>query len=224
MTYSNANSHPSPAHGDTNMSTQQPSFLNTCIGIIVDPVPTLRSVVHQSPIGWAFIVIIAVSVAEGILQAATIDPSDFPEAEWLTGPIQALFIIAVPVMNIVICALGTGAYWIMSRILGGNGSYGGLFAGIAFTYVPLSLAVLVSFIALQINPLGSFISGMFLFGVAIWTTVLAVIVVRESNNFSIARAVTAVLIPLAAFLVLVIMFAFVAVLIAIAVTEGNGWQ
>ena len=63
------------------MSTQRQSrnqgFLETCIGVIFNPVPTgMRTIVRQRPIGWALIVIIVISVAQGIAGAASLDPSD----------------------------------------------------------------------------------------------------------------------------------------------------
>ena len=109
----------------------------------------------------------------------------------------------------------------MSRILGGRGSYGGLFAGLGFAYLPAVFTVPVTFMALQLDTFGQGLSGMIGFGVSVWTIILSVFAVQANNNFSTGRAIAALLIPLAVLFVLLIAFiAFAFVVIVIAVNQG----
>lgn len=206
------------------MSTQQSSnqsFLGTCVGVIFNPVPTMRTIVRRRPIGWALIVIVVISFAQVITASASFDPSDFDDVEFLQGPLQGFSIVAVPALTIAGVAFFTGICWIMSRTLGGKGSYGGLFAGFGFAYLPIAFTILIPFMALQLDDFGQALSGMIVLGMAVWTIVLSVFAVQANNNFSTGRAVAAVFIPLAIILIILItLFAFVVMMILIALNEG----
>ena len=209
------------------MPTQRQSsnqgFIETCIGVIFVPVPTMRTIVRRRPIGWALIVIIVITVAQGIAGAASLDPADFDDVAWVQGPLQGFSIVGGPALAVAGVAFFTAICWIMSRILGGRGSYGGLFAGFGFAYLPAVFTVPVTFMALQLDSFGQGLSGMIGFGVAIWTIVLSVFAVQANNNFSTGRAVAAFFIPLAIFFILFItLFVFVVVAILIALNEGFG--
>ena len=205
-------------------TTQQPSnqgFLETCIGVIFVPVPTMRTIVRRRPIGWALIVIVVISLAQVIAGAASLDPADFDDADWLQGPLQGFSIVGGPALAIVVVAFFTAICWLMSRILGGRGSYGGLFAGLGFAYLPAVFTVPVTFMALQLDTFGQGLSGMIGFGGSVWTIILSVFAVQANNNFSTGRAIAALLIPLAVLFVLLIAFiAFAFVVIVIAVNQG----
>ena len=207
------------------MSTQRQSsnqgFLETCIGVIFVPLPTMRTIVRSRPIGWALIVIVVISVAQGIAGAASLDPADFDNAEWLQGPLQGLSIVGGPAFAIAGVAFFTAICWIMSRILGGKGSYGGLFAGLGFAYLPAVFTVPVTFMALQLDSIGQGLSGFIGFGIAVWTIVLSVFAIQANNNLSTGRAILAIFLPLAIFLILLItLFPFIVAVILIALNEG----
>ena len=202
------------------MSQRQSSnqgFLGTCIGVIVVPLPTMWTIVRRRPIGWALIVIIVIAIAQGITGAASLDPADFDNAEWVQGPLQGFSIVGGPAFAIAGVAFFTAICWIMSRILGGKGSYGGLFAGFGFAYLPAVFTIPVTFMALQFDAFAQGLSGLVGFGIAVWTIVLSVFAIRENNNFSTGRAIAALFIPLAVFFVLLLaLFAFIVIMILIA--------
>ena len=207
------------------MSTQPQSskqnFLGTCVGVIFNPVPTMRIIVRRRPIGWALIVIVVISFAQAIATSASFDPSDFDDVELVQGPLQGFSIVGGPALAIAGVAFFTAICWIMSRILGGKGSYGGLFASFGFAYLPAVFTVPVTFMALQLDSFGQGLSGFIGIGIAVWTVVLSVFAIQASNNFSTGRAIAAIFIPLAIFLILLItLFAFVVVMILIALNEG----
>ncbi len=194
------------------------SFLGTCVGVIFNPVPTMRAIVRRRPIGWALIIIVAVSFAQAITASASFDPSDFDDVEVVQGPLQGFSIVGGPAFAIAAVAFLTAICWIMSRILGGKGSYGGLFAGFGFAYLPAIFTVPVAFIAFQLDDFGQALSGMIGLGTIVWTIILSVFAVQANNNFSTGRAVAAIFIPLAILLVLLLaLVAFVVIVILIAV-------
>jgi len=181
----------------------------------------MRTIVRRRPIGWALIVIIVIAIAQGITGAASLDPSDFDNAEWVQGPLQGFSIVGGPAFAIAGVAFFTAICWIMSRILGGRGSYGGLFAGFGFAYLPAVFTVPVTFMALQLDSFTQGLSGLVGFSIAVWTIVLSVFAIRENNNFSTGRAIAALFIPLAVFFILLLaLFAFVVVMILIALNDG----
>ena len=202
------------------MSQRQSSnqgFLETCIGVIFVPVPTMQTIVRRRPIGWALIVVIVIAVAQGITGAASLDPADFDDVALVQGPLQGFSIVGGPAFAVAGVAFFTAICWVMSRILGGRGSYGGLFAGFGFAYLPAILTVPVTFMALQLDAFAQGLSGFIGFGIAVWTIVLSIFAVQANNNFSTGRAVAAVFIPLAILLVLLLaLFIFIVVMILIA--------
>ena len=171
-------------------------FLGTLVGVFINPVPTLSGVVRRRPIANAFIVIIVLSITEGLVQAAWLDPAAEGSA-WIT-------ILSAPAYGIGLTALFTGFYWLMSRMLGGRGGYGAMFAGIGFASAPSILQSLRGFLAILLGDLVGAVAiiGLLQLGVVAWTIILSVIVVRECNQFSTGRASAAVLIPIAASIVL----------------------
>ena len=179
-------------------------FLDTIIGVFTNPVPTLSGVVRRRPIANAFIVIIVLSIAQGLVQAVSLDPAGLGDAEELAAWVQGFAILASPVVGIVVVALTAGVFWLMSRILGGSGEYGAMFTGIGFASAPYILQSLIGFLAIPLGDGADALIGILELGVGVWITILAVIVVRECNQFSTGRASAAVLIPIAAFTVFVI--------------------
>lgn len=62
------------------MSARQSSgqgLIGTCLGVVVNPEPTMRSIVRRRPIGWAFLVIVLVYAAQGLAQAVALGQYDF---------------------------------------------------------------------------------------------------------------------------------------------------
>ena len=206
------------------MTTQdQPSdkgFLDMCIGVITDPVPTMQSVTRRRPIGWAFLIIVVISAVQGLAQAVSLNSAEFEDAEWLLGVVQGFSIVGGPVFAIAGAAFFAGIYWIMSRILGGRGSYASLFCGTAFAYVPAVFAIPFTLLTTQFETLGQGLSGLVGLCVVIWTIVLSVFAVQASNGFSTGRAAAAVLIPLAIIAFLALLLVLLVVVIIIAALPG----
>lgn len=209
------------------MSTRQSSgqgFIGTCVGVVVNPVPTMRSIVRRRPVSWAFLVILLVYAAQGIAQAVALGQYDFRDVEWLLGPIRAASIIVAPLIAVPFLAFFAAVFWVTSLLLGGRGPYCGLFTGLAFASVPTALSVPINLVMPQLGLPGQAISGLVGFGIFAWTLVLTVFAVQENNNFSTGRAIAAVFIPLAILFVLAVaLIAFAIAVIVLAVSDGGEW-
>ena len=73
------------------MSARQLSgqgFIGTCVGVAVNPAPTMRTIVRRRPVGWAILVIVVVYAGQGVAQAVSLGQYDFRDVEWLLGPIR----------------------------------------------------------------------------------------------------------------------------------------
>ncbi len=199
-------------------------FLGTCIGVVINPVPTMRGIVRRRPVGWAFLLIFVIFAAQGIVQAVSLGQYDLREVEWLSGPARLLSIIVAPIVAVPVIAFFTAIFWVMSLILGGRGSYCGLFTGLSFASLPTAFSVPLNLVVLQLGLLGQGISVLVGLGIFAWTLVLTVFAVQENNNFSTGRAIAAVFIPLAVlFFLIIALVAFAIVMIVLAVGDGGDW-
>lgn len=207
------------------MSARQSSgqgFIGACVGVVVNPAPTMRSIVRRRPVGWAFLVIVLVYAAQGIAQAVALGQYDFQDAEWLLGPIRVASIIVAPLIAVPVLAFFAAVFWVTSLLLGGRGPYCGLFTGLAFASVPTAFSVPINLVMPQLGLPGQALSGLVGLGIFAWTLVLTVFAVQETNNFSTGRAIAAVFIPLAIFFVLaaaLVVFAIVVIVLAVS----DGW-
>ena len=185
---------------------QREGFLETCVSTITSPVATLRRVTHNPPIGWAIVLIIGAGVISGILQALLVATGGYQtfntaETTEVTGAAAAVLgigmAVATPIMAVVGLAVLTGIYWVLSRLLGGQGSYSGLFAVFSFAGIPSSyLAVPILLLGTMVGTLGYTLAWAVTIPLTIWSIALGVIAIRENNAFTTIRAVVAFFIPL----------------------------
>jgi hypothetical protein len=96
---------------------------------------------------------------------------------------------------IVGLAIGAGILFLISRLFKGQGAYISLFRGLGYAYAPQALAV--------IPVVGAFVGG-------IWSLILAIRTVKETQRVSDGAAVAVVLIP--AIVIGFIIFIFVVLL------------
>ena len=199
-------------------------FVSACVGVVVNPGPTMRGIVRRRPVGWALLVIVLVYAAQGIAAQAVVlagsfDAADFGDMEWLLAAVQVLPFIVTPVIAVTVLAFFAAVFWVMSLILGGRGPYCGLFTGLAFASVPSVFSLPANLLVSQFWLL----PGIVGLGIFAWTVALTVFAVQENNGFSTGRAIAAVFIPLGIlFILAVALVVFAIVIIAIAISEGGG--
>lgn len=199
-------------------------FLETAVGVITDPVPTLRRVTATAPLGWAIWLTVALSAIAWAAGSAQFGqgfdgvPRSFSLPS--TPVLAVLGLILGPIFGLIGLAIGTGILKLTSLMFGGKGSYKGLFCGLAFATVPNVFSAPIQVLQLLGGVGGQILGGLISVGVSIWVIVLAVIAVRENNAFSTGKAVGAVLLPIAA--IFLFLFVLIAVIIAAAVQQSYG--
>ena len=199
-------------------------FVGACVGVVVNPVPTMRSIVRRRPVGWALLVIVLVYSAQGIVAQAVVlagsfDAADFGDMDWLLASFQILPFIIAPMVAVPVLAAFTAVVWVVSLFLGGRGHYCGLFTGLAFASVPSVFSLPANLLVSQFWLL----PGIVGLGIFAWTVALTVFAVQENNGFSTGRAIAAVFIPLGILFVLAVaLVMFAIVIIVLAVSDGGG--
>ena len=176
-------------------------IIETLGGVLTRPISTIRSICEQRPIGWAIIVVLVVSVVSTV---AWIDPGMLEELglpDLGMPAIVALFSI----ISLVSLLILTAIYHLVSSVLGGRGTYGGLFCGSAFAGLPGIFAALLAAIGL-LPIVGGLLSVLGSFGIWIWSLALGILAIRENYLISTGRAI---LIYLLAPVVLFVVFLLV---------------
>ncbi len=203
-------------------------LLETTVGVLTEPVATLRRLTSHPRVPWALTVAVLVSLASSLAGAtrvggAQLSPvrfKSFAPPQELRGALVALSIVLSPVLALLFLLAWSGIAQAASRMLGGRGTYAGTLTGFGFATVPSVLGVPAQLLPLALAGAGSVLAGVIQFGLAVWVLTLEVLTLRENHAFSTARAIAAVLIPIAVLIgVLIVVGVALALLLAAAV--GN---
>lgn len=202
------------------VTTEQPphvpppeGFLDTAVGVLSAPVATMRRLTVHPRVGWAIGLTVGLAVlstlagAPGIGEAAPGAGITAPAGlDGLGGVILAGSLILGPLFALGLLAAWSGILHGLARLLGGVGIYSGAFTGVAFASVPQALGIPFQLLPQLAGPAGAVISSLVSFALTVWMAVLTVIAVREGHGITTGRAVAAFVIPLAALLLLVVLF------------------
>ncbi len=176
-------------------------LFETVVSILTRPVPTLRRLTARPRVGWAVAVTLFIGLLTWVATAARLGTSPQeagglpPDLTGLRGVFMVGAVVGGPIFNLIGLAIGAGILHGVSLLLRGEGSYPGLFTGLAFANVPSALTVVTQLLPLGLGMGGALLAGVLNFALAAWVVVLAVLAVRENNRFSTGRAVGVVLIP-----------------------------
>jgi len=181
-------------------------ILDTLIGVLVRPTSTIRSVCQERPIGWAIIVYLVVSLVSIVtmIEPGMLEELGLPDLGMPT------IVVGGSIINIITLVIFTAICHVAASVLGGRGSYGGLFCGFAFAALPLIFAAPLAVIAL-LPTVGALLSGLGTFGIGVWSIILTILAVRENYLVSTGRAILIFLLPavvltVLGFLVMFLMF------------------
>jgi hypothetical protein len=202
-------------------------LLETAISVVSQPVPTLRRLTRNPRWGWAVIVTVVISVGSSLATLAQgaplmgAQPGFLPPPELQEGLRAFTLVLALlaPFIAVAGLAIGAGVVQVSSYILGGKGSYAGLFTGLGFASIPNALGIPAMLLPRLLGGAGGALAGLVNLAALVWVLVLGVIAVRENHGFSTGRAVAALLIPVA---VLVGGLIALGVLFAVLLAAGIG--
>jgi hypothetical protein len=212
------------------------NFIDAAVGVVTRPVPAMRQIAAARPwlIGLALYIVIALLGGLAGLTApapATALPPDAnvpPEFEqMLEGMMEAsrsplLIAAAAVVLSPISLLITSGIFYLVGRLLGGQGPFSALFATQAFASVPsLLLAALTAVLNLAGTLLAPLV-GLLGFAVGIWILVLEIIGIRESLALSTGRAVATVLIPVGVVILLGCVLVALVVMAAVGAIGAAG--
>lgn len=191
-------------------------FLETALGVITDPVATMRAITHQPKVGWAIWLTLGIGLITGLAGLADVgaDPAteeflrEFPElAEFadLGGAFATAMVVASPFLSLLWITIVAAVLQGTSSLLGGHGRFRAMFVGVAFANVPTVFGVVTPLLALALGTVGSALGGMVSFGLFVWVVILGGVAVRENHGFTTGRAAAAVLIPFAVGFLLIVL-------------------
>jgi hypothetical protein len=195
---------------------------------VVLPV-SLRRVTRQANVGWAIGVFVVIGLIGGITSYATLDAQQAwfdelngtdPFGEALAETFATAGLFLWPIMTPLIGAFIALVLHGMARLFKGQGRYRGLFAGLAFAYLPNVLNAPLQLLSVAGGLGGAILAGLLGFGVFAWIVILTVIAVRENYALSTGKSAGVVLIPIAAFFVLAILLVIIILALVFAAFAG----
>jgi hypothetical protein len=188
-----------------------PGFLETIYGILFDPVRTFRRLADAPPLLLTFAIVTLVNAfgaLMSILTVRTVGLTDVdPEIAQVVSP-AAPFLILAGFFLWYAKWLGYGAVLhLTAQLLGGSGGARGTLVTYGLAGLPAILLLPVDALVVVAN-LGqspvTVLLGLLRLAVFVWGVVLLVIGLREMHRFPTGRAVTTVLAPVGAVVLLVI--------------------
>lgn len=194
----------------------QKGILEISMGVLTRPTSTIRSICQERPIGFAIVVYLVVNL---VVALASIGLGDlgFPEgrvefSSAILAGISIFFIIGIPIIGLLTLAVFTAIWHAVALVLGGKGSYGGLFSGFAFAQLPAIFTAPLAVIGLLPGITGALLFGLGSIGLGLWSLVLSILAVRENYAVSTGRAILIYLLPVVVLLVLLGLLVAVVVL------------
>lgn len=161
-------------------------LLERVYGVLFQPVPTLRDICRERPMGEAVFVLIAVTMFTAWTGYFTL---------WS----NSIFICVSVLTTLVLWYIGTAIVHLTAELFAGNGQAKGLLAANGFIQVPriftVPLLVVTSFASEPVRTGMMLLGGI---GIMFWEVILSVIAVRENYGFSMGRAILALVAPYAA--------------------------
>jgi len=171
------------------------AILDALWAVLFSPSAALATITARRPLGWALLVAAAVALMAGFVLVPNppelaevilnLDKGTLPAAPVFAFWV-AFFLLAVAVQALVV--------HLLARLLGGKGSYAGLFAGMCFAYFPGLLAAPLAWLRATLDSLAGSVLYSALFTVlCLWIASLAIVATKYNYSLSTARAAIACL-------------------------------
>ncbi|MDI6814617.1 MAG: Yip1 family protein [Dehalococcoidales bacterium] len=190
----------------------QEGIFETLIGILIRPTPTIRSICQQRPIGWAVVIYLVICLVSAVAaiglgffeEAGLPGLGRFSIAVYIPG-----MLVGTPIIGLLALVVSVAIYHLVALVLGGKGSYSGLFSGFAFAALPSIFSAPLAVISLPLGIVGTMLYSLGSIGLSLWVVVLYVIALRENYAVSTGRAILILLLPAVFFVLLVLLVALV---------------
>jgi len=176
-------------------------IIETLVGVLARPASTLRRVSQQQPIGLALLVYLVVNL---ITTVVVLTEPRMLEELGLPDFGMPVLLLGSSLISILALVILTAICHLVASVLGGRGSYGGLFSAFAFSALPGVFAAPSEVLGL-LPVVGDLLSGLGIFGILVWSLVLTILAVRETYTLTTGRAILILLLPLVLLPLVVVM-------------------
>lgn len=211
-------------------------LFSTYIGLIVRPVHTIQQIAEERPIGLGLLTLLIVAIANGIVTFGLgIDTATFEEFtnEEIDVGVEFVVIGTILFVGYIVMQLGFFSLIVhlISKLFGGEGAYTGMLAGLMMLSVLSLIPVVPSLIDVLVSGEdGSSaleaIAGVVSLVVAVWSIVLAILLIRENYRLTTGMAVlsgiasffAAIVVGVILFILLLIIF--VALIVTLGLVVG----
>lgn len=202
----------------------RPGFLDLIYGVLFNPVPTFKKIKEGPPLCYAALLFFLLAVSNAIVSFSFFCSAiaDFPDAD--LAPIGQVLSGLLPFI-IFFALVFAGLRWflygavlhLVAEIWGGKGSPRGTLTVYALAALPGIFLIAVELLLrlLRVPDIAAAaLSGIIGLGVLVWGVVLLVLGLREVHGFSTGVAALTVLTPVAALIVLGMVFVAAVIVLA----------
>lgn len=209
-------------------------LLNWYIGLIVRPIHTLQQIVDAKPIGLGLLTLLIVAVANGIVTFGLgIDTATFEDIADEEINIGVGFVVIGTLLFVAFIAVELGFFslivHLISKLFGGDGAYTGMLAGLMMLSVLSLIPVIPGLLdALageaaegETSPFET-ISVIVSLVVAIWSIVLAILLIRENYRLSTGMAVLSGIASFFAAIVVGVILFILLIIVLVVIVVGLG--
>ncbi len=207
-------------------------LLSTYIGLIVRPVHTLQQIVNDRPVGLGLLTLLIVAIANGIVTFGLgIDTSAFEEFSDEEITIGAGFIVIGTLLFVAFVAVELGFFslivHLISKLFGGDGAYTGMLAGLMMLSVLSLIPVvpsLIDVLARGEDESSAFeaIATVVSLVVAVWSIVLAILLIRENYRLTTGMAVLSGIASVIAASIVAIVLFILLIIVLVVIVVGLG--
>jgi hypothetical protein len=190
------------------------------VGVINEPVRTLREVAEKRLWKESLLLVIAITLIGGAVSIVSLKMNPPATSNLSSDPTlahffstfysPAVFFPFMLVSGILSWFIAGAIYYGFSRLFKGQGSLPGMLASLGFAEIPSLVSAPLTALALLLGPAWIFVSYVPGFVAGIWILVLDVLAIRESQHLDTGQAIGVLLITVAALFVLIIIIAAIA--------------
>lgn len=168
----------------------QKDIFETVAGVLIRPTSTLGSICRQRPVGWAIVVYLVACLVSAISNIGL----GFAGLPGLSALPMFKALVAILVVSILMFVIFTLICHGIALALGSQGSYGGLFSGLAFASLPTIFSAPLAAASLLLGAVGSLLYySLGVFGLTIWVMALSIIALKENYLISTMRRAVLIL-------------------------------
>ncbi len=212
-------------------------LLSWYIGLIVRPIHTLQQIVDAKPIGLGLLTLLIVAVANGVVSFGLgVDAATFEEFADEEINVGLGFVVIGTLLFVAFIAVEMGFFslivHLISKLFGGDGAYTGMLAGLMMLSVLSLIPVIPGLLDALASGIGEAgegetspfeaISVIVSLVVAIWSVVLAILLIRENYRLSTGMAVLSGIASFFAAIVVGVILFILLIIVLIVIVVGLG--